>query len=264
MKLIFVFATVAAYGQLSLPPQLQGIGIEQHLGAQIPLNTQFVDQTGAPVVLRSLFTSRPVVLALVYYECPMLCNQILSGVVAGLRPLALKAGRDFDVIAISINPNETAQEADEKLSGYAQRYGSSTGWHFLTGTDASIRAVADSVGFHYRYDPRTKLYIHASGILTATPDGRVSRYLYGVTYTPKDLKLALMESANHRIGSPVDQILLFCYHYDPATGKYGAMAMRALRISSLIVLCVLTFGLVVLWRKEFRDGRRFAKEGPPR
>ncbi len=249
---LLIFASIAS-AQLSMSPQLQGIGIDQRLGAQIPLQTKFTDENGLQVELRSFFKSRPVVLALVYYECPMLCNQILSGIVSGLRPLSLRAGRDFDVVAISINPSETSREAAEKREMYTRRYGDrAEGWHFLVGEESAIHSVADSVGFHYRYDPKSKLFIHASGIIIATPDGKAARYLYGVSYVPKDLKLALMEASDRKIGSPVDQILLFCYHYDPTTGKYGAMTMNILRGASLITLAAVAVMLTVFWRRDLR------------
>jgi protein SCO1/2 len=209
-------------------------------------------------VLRSLISDRPVVLALVYYECPMLCSEILSGVVSGLRPLSIRAGRDFDVIAISINSLENSTEALSKRDFYSRRYSSDgAGWHFLVGSQDSIHAVADAVGFHYRYDPKTKMFIHASGIMVLTPEGKVARYLYGVNYAPKDLKLSLIEASNRRIGSPIDQILLFCYHYDPATGK---LVMNILRASSITVLLILAAVLTIAWRKELREGRRVFRE----
>jgi protein SCO1/2 len=252
MKFVLFIAASVAYAQLSLPPQLQGVGIDQHLGAQIPLKTTFIDESGQNVELGSLYHGRPVVLALVYYECPMLCSQILSGVVTSLRPLSLRAGKDFDVVAISINPNETSQEASEKRAMYTQKYGADPGWHFLTGTEPSIRAVADAVGFRYRYDPKSKMYFHASGVIVTTPDGRAARYLYGVDYEPKDMKLALVEASNRKIGSPVDQILLFCYHYDPTTGKYGAAAVNLLRAASAVTFCALACFLALMWRREVR------------
>src|SRR5579883_2600094 len=257
MKYVLLLSIAAvALAQQTLPPELQNIRIDQRLGSQVPLRTQFVDEHGSTVELGSLIHDRPVLLAMVYYECPMLCSQILSGVVSGLRPLALRSGRDFDVIAISINPAETRDEAISKKALYTRRYGDANGWHFLVGSEEAIRTVSDAVGFHYRYDPKTKMFIHASGVMILTPEGKISRYLYGVEYTPKDLKLALMESSNRRIGSPADQILLFCYHYDPATGKYGAIAMSSLRAASTLTIVALVIGLTILWRRELRERRR--------
>ena len=240
-----------------LPPKLQGIGIEQRLGEQIPLDAKFTDETGAQVPLRSFFRGRPVVLALVYYECPMLCSQILNGVVSGLRPLSLRPGRDFDVLAISINPDETAQEAADKRNFYSRRYSRSqgvAGWHFLVGAPPEIRAVTQAAGFHYRYDPVTRMFVHASGIMILTPQGKLARYFYGVEYQPKDLKLGLIEASGSRIGSPVDQILLFCYHYDPSTGKYGAAVVNLLRAAGVLFLVFSAIMLAVLFRREIHHG----------
>lgn len=236
-----------------LPPELQGIGIDQRLGAQLPLSAQFQDESGQTVSLGSFFHGKPVLLALVYYECPMLCNRILSGVVAGLRPLSLKAGRDFEVVAVSFNPKETPAEAKSKRDLYSKEYSGtagSPGWHFLVGSPASIKAITEAVGFHYRWDPTTNMYVHASAITTATPEGQLARYFYGVEYEPKDLKLGLIESSHDTIGSPVDQILLFCYHYDPSTGKYGAVVLNLLRGAALLTLLVLGSGLFWLWRRD--------------
>ncbi len=263
MKYVLLLSIAAvALAQQTLPPELQNIRIDQRLGSQVPLRTQFVDEHGSTVELGSLIHDRPVLLAMVYYECPMLCSQILSGVVAGLKPLSLRAGRDFDVIAISINPRETSTEAADKESFYTQRYGDEKGWHFLTGSEDSIHAVADAIGFHYAYDPHSKMFIHASGVTILTPEGKAARYLYGVAYEPKDLKLALIEASNRKIGSRVDQILLFCYHYDPKTGKYGAIAMNSLRAGAILILIAMAIGLGLLWRREFREGGRVWKEAP--
>lgn len=262
--LLFLAPAMWAGDGPKLPPQLQGIGIEQRLDSQVPLDTQFLDEHGISTPLRAYFhDNRPVVLAMVYYECPMLCSEILTGVVGGLRPLSLRAGRDFEVVAISINPAETPMEAGEKLDYYTHRYSRTwdkAGWHFLVGSEASIRAVADAVGFHYRYDPKSKMFIHASGIMVLTPDGRVSRYLYGVEYTPKDMKLSLIDASNRRIGSLVDQILLFCYHYDPTTGKYGAVVINSLRVGAAVTVLILAIALTILWRREIREGRRVLRE----
>src|SRR5215469_2735401 len=228
-----------------LPPQLQGITIEQHLGAQLPLDAQFQDESGATVALGSFFGGKPVVLALVYYRCPMLCSRIMSGVAFGLQPLDLKAGRDYNVVAISINPSETPAEAAAKRDEYTQKYSGhsgSPGWHFLVGPPESIKAVTDAAGFHYRWDPDTQMYFHASGIMIVTPEGKLSRYLYGVEYEPKDLKLGLMESSRNKIGSPADRILLFCSHYDPTTGKYTVAVMNVLRVSAVLVMIAMGAG----------------------
>ncbi len=258
--MVFAAATcISASSQpLKVPSQLSGIRFDQKLEAQVPLSSTFRDDKGASVNLSKYFRGKPVILAAVYYRCPMLCSQILSGIVRGLRPLSLEPGRDFEVVAISINPAETPQEAAAKEDHYSQSYSRRTGhagWHFLTGSEPSIRSVTDAIGFHYRYDPATKTYFHASGITVLTPEGKVSRYLYGVDYEPKDLKLALIEASHDRIGSPVDQILLFCYHYDPKTGKYGAIVVNLLKITSGLLLVLLVVGLTLLWRRDLRQYR---------
>jgi protein SCO1 len=247
----------------NLPPNLNGIGIEQRLNAQIPLDMTFRDESGASVQLRSFFGSKPVVLAPVYYRCPMLCSQILSGVVAGLRPLSLKPGRDFDVVAISFDPADTPAEAMLKRTQYSHSYSSRAGvngWHFLVGSQAAITPVMQAIGFHYRWDPVHKMFIHASGVMIATPEGRVARYLYGVEYEPKDLKLSLVEASHNRIGSAVDQILLFCYHYDPKTGKYGAVVLGSLKIGAIFILIAMSVGLFFLWRRDLRKHRDVSEE----
>jgi protein SCO1 len=252
-----------AAGGPNLPPDLSGIGIEQRLNAQIPLDMTFRDESGASVQLRSFFGSKPVVLAPVYYRCPMLCSQILSGVVAGLRPLSLKPGRDFDVVAISFDPADTPAEAMLKRTQYSHSYSSRAGvngWHFLVGSQAAITPVMQAIGFHYRWDPVHKMFIHASGVMIATPEGRVARYLYGVEYEPKDLKLSLVEASHNRIGSAVDQILLFCYHYDPKTGKYGAVVLGSLKIGAIFILIAMSVGLFFLWRRDLRKYRDVSEE----
>jgi protein SCO1 len=242
-----------------LPAELQGIGIDQRLNAQLPLDAEFLDQDGNAVRLGSYFGRRPVLLALVYFRCPMLCSQILSGVVAGLRPLSLEPGRDFNVVAISFDPQDTPATAREKRDEYARRYSSRAGvqgWNFLTGSPESIRAVTEAVGFHYRWDERTKMFIHLSGIMILTPEGRLARYLYGVEYQPKDLKLSLIEASHDKIGSAVDAVLLFCYHYDPTAGKYGAAVMNLLRAAGVFTLCALGGTLAFLWRRNLQQDRR--------
>jgi protein SCO1/2 len=238
-----------------LPRELNGVGFDQKLDQPVPLDTAFRDESGNTVKLGQYFHGRPVILTTVYYRCPMLCSQILSGVVRGLRPLSLHPGRDFEIVAVSINPEETPQDAAAKRDQYSRSYSrkaGTAGWHFLVGSEPSIHAVTDAIGFHYRYDPATKMYSHASGITVLTPEGRVSRYLYGVDYEPKDLKLSLIDAGHQRIGSPVDQVLLFCYHYDPKTGKYGAVVVNMLKGASALLLVFLAIALTWLWRQDLR------------
>lgn len=261
--LALAFALQAQTPSPVLPPKFQDIRIEQRLNEQMPLDTVFRDESGAAVPLRNFFGRKPVLLALVYYRCPMLCSQVLSGIVHGLRPLYIVPGRDFNVVAISFDPADTPQDAALKRANYSHSYssrGGTNGWHFLTGSPASIKAVADAVGFHYRWDPASKTFIHASGVIVLTPEGRVSRYLYGVEYAPKDLKLALVESSHNRIGSPVDQILLFCYHYDPTSGKYTTAVLNLLRLAGILTLVIGALALFFLWRRDLREHHHAMEE----
>jgi protein SCO1/2 len=260
-KSVLVFlclvASFASQGQDARSKYLQGVGIDQKLNAQLPLQSQFKDEFGRRVSLGSYFGKRPAVLALVYYTCPALCDQILHGVVATMRPLSLRPGRDFDVIAISINPDERPSDAAEKRLDVVNAYSRGTspnGFHFLTGNQQSIRAVADSVGFHYRYDPASKMFFHGAGIMVITPEGKVARYLYGVYYEPKDLKLSLIEASHNRIGTPVDRVLLYCSHYDAATGKYSATVLSLLHVSAMAFLLVLIAGFAFLLRRDVFHG----------
>jgi protein SCO1 len=241
--------------KLALPGALQGVGIDQRLDAQVPLNLVFRDESGRPVPLAAFFAAgKPAVLALVYYRCPMLCTQILTGLESSLKAVSFNPGRDFEVVVVSIDPQDTPELAAAKRQMYVKRYsrpGTANGWHFLTGEETNIRALADAVGFHYRYDPATQQFAHASGIMILTPEGRVSRYFYGVEYAPRDVRLGLIEASANKIGNPVDQILLFCFHYDPATGKYGAIAMNVLRIAAAAFLLAGGAVLLILFRRDF-------------
>lgn len=266
MKTLLTLTIAMALAQAStsdrrmVPKELDGIGFDQNLNAQVPLDAHFLDESGRDVRIGDYLGQKPAILALVYYQCTMLCNQILNGIVVGLRPLSLRPGRDFYVIAISINPREGPALARDKRDNYVKLYSSRAGpagWHFLTGTESNIRAVADAVGFHYRYDPKNDIYLHASGIMVLTPQGRAARYFYGVEFEPKDLKLGLVEASQNRIGSAVDQILLFCYHYDPATGKYTAAVLNLLEVSAAVTLLLLIGILGRLWRRNLRQDRAY-------
>jgi protein SCO1/2 len=258
-------AYAAGTGNPRLPKALQGIGIDQNLNAQVPINAAFKDEAGEPVQLSQYLGRRPALLALVYYTCPMLCDQILRGVVRGIKPLALVPGKDFDVIAISINPSETPAEAAAKKKeclGLYSRHASPDGWHFLTGSEANIRAVADAVGYHYRYDPKTQTYFHAAGIMALTPEGKAARYFYGVEYEPKDLKLGLIEASHNKIGTVVDEILLFCCKYDPTTGKYTTTVLGVLKLAAAIFLAGLIVLLGAWWRRDLRMHPHARPEAP--
>jgi protein SCO1/2 len=242
---------------------LEGVGIAQKLDSRIDLDLEFTDSNGETVVLRELFRGKPVVLSLVYFECPMLCTLELNGLLKAMRAMDLSAGKDYDVISLSFNPRETPELAARKKDEYMRQYTHAgfydrerleDGWRFLTGKEENIRALAEAVGFGYRYDEERQQYRHASGIMTLTPQGKVARYQFGVEYSPRDLKFALMEAAEERIGSPVDAVMLYCFHYDPASGKYGFVIMNAMRLAGGATLLAL-FGFIGLsiWR-ERRSG----------
>jgi protein SCO1 len=244
-------------------PILQQVGIDQRIGQQLPLDHVFRDETGRSVPLGHYFSGRPVLLALVYYQCPMLCSQVLNGLVSSLLPLKLKVGRDFDVVTVSFDPRDTPAEATQKRDLYLRRYsraGAEKGWHFLVGDATVIAELTKAVGFRYAWDPKIQQYAHLSGIMIATPDGRLSRYFYGIEYAPKELRLALVESSQGKLGNLVDQVMLYCYHYDPATGKYGAMVMNMLRLGGGLTLLIVGGLLALAWRRELRlkIGRRLA------
>ncbi|MBA3805311.1 MAG: SCO family protein [Acidobacteria bacterium] len=211
--------------QTGLPPALVQVGIDQKLGAQLPLDATFRDEAGRTVQLREYFTgTRPVILALVFYECPMLCNQILNGLTSTMKSMALGVGKDYEVVTVSFDAREGPELARKKKETYLQRLnraGAETGWHFLTGDEANIKLLTEAVGFRYTYDAQTNQFAHASGIMILTPGGTTSHYFYGVEYAPRDVRLGLVEASAGKIGSPVDQILLYCYHYDPVTGKFS-------------------------------------------
>jgi protein SCO1/2 len=243
----------------ALPGALQGVGIDQKLDYQVPLDVTFRDEAGRDVPLSTFFqTKKPVILALVYYRCPMLCTQILTGLESGLKAVSLNPGQDFEIVSLSFDPKDTPALAAAKKETYLRRYarpGTANGWHFLTGDENNIKTLTDAVGFHFKYDPATDQYAHASAILILTPDGRISRYFYGVEYAPRDIRLGLVEASQGKIGNPVDQVLLFCFHYDPATGKYGAIAMGSLRFAGAGFVLICGTFLVIVFRREGRMGR---------
>jgi protein SCO1/2 len=230
---------------LAQPPN--GVKFEQHLDAQVPLDATFRDAQGETVRLRDCLDGKPAVLALVYYECPMLCTLVLNGLVRSLKACPLEVGKDFRVIAISIDPGETPALAREKKSSYAKLYGggSEAGWRFLTGEEDQIRRVADAVGYCYRYVAERDEYAHPAGLVILTPGGRAARYLYGVEYPSRDLRLALVEASKGEIGTAVDELLLVCFHYDPATGRYGFAIITALRVGGALTVLVLAW---LIWR----------------
>src|SRR6266567_1965517 len=244
----------------ALPGALQGVGIDQRLDQQLPLDLTFRDEAGRSVPLSNFFHSKkPVILALVYYRCPMLCTQILNGLESSLKAVSFNPGQDFEILSVSFDPKDTPELAASKKQMYLKRYGrpnSANGWHFLTGDEANIRALTDAAGFHFKYDAKTDQFAHASGIMIATPDGRLSRYFYGVEYAPRDVRLGLVEASENRIGTPVDQLLLFCYHYDPATGKYGAMVMNLVRFAGAAFVVIGGTFLLIVFRRDFKAGKQ--------
>jgi len=239
-----------------LPNALKKVGIEQKLGAQLPLGTELKDENGQIVTLGSYFnTGRPVIVAFVYYECPMLCNQVLNGLTGSLKGMSFDAGKEFDVVAISFDAREfdKAGLAANKKASYMERYGrpgTEKGWHFLTGTQSSIDQITSAAGFSFKWDDKSDQFAHAAAIMIATPDGTLSRYLYGIDYSPKDVKFALMESAQSKVGSAAEQLLLYCYHYDPATGKYGLAILRVMRLGGVLTLLGLGAMGFVFWRRN--------------
>jgi protein SCO1/2 len=241
--------------QEGLPGPLQGVGIEQRLGEQVPLDVPLRDEEGREVPFGQLLDDKPVVLSLVYYQCPMLCTEVLSGLVRALRALPFDAGREFRVITVSFDPNDTPELAAARKRDSLARYGregAETGWRFLTGSEDAVRRLTESVGFRYTFDRDTRQFAHASGLMLLTPRGVLSRYFYGIEYSPRDLRLGLVEASSHRIGSPVDQILLYCFHYDPTTGKYGLVIMNVLRVAGVLTVLGLGGFVTIMLRREKR------------
>jgi protein SCO1/2 len=236
------------------PGVLQQVGFDQHLGDKIPLDLPFKDETGKDVKLGDYFGSRPVVLSLVYYRCPMLCTLSLNGLAGALEVLSFVPGREFEVVTVSFDPNEGPALAYAKKQVYLKRYnrsGAERGWHFLTGPKASTEALTRAVGFRYVWDQETKQWAHPAGVLVLTPDGRISKYLYGVEYSPKDLRLALVDAGGGRIGGFVDTVLMYCYRYDPKTGRYSAAVLNLLRVAGVLTVAAL-LGFIVLSSRRRR------------
>jgi protein SCO1 len=245
------------------PEVLRDVGFDQKLNSQVPLDLNFRDEHNNGITLRQLMDGKPVILTLVYYQCPMLCTEVLNGTLNSLKEVPLDMGKDFDVITVSIDPTERSILADAKHTMYAGLYGRSGavgGWHFLTGDEPQIKQLAASVGFRYAYDPVSKQFAHVSGIVVLTPEGRVSRYLFGIHYAPRDIRLALIEASSEKIGSPVeDAVLLYCYHYDPTTGKYGMVIANILRAGAAITVLVLGLAIFLMFQGEKR--RKAAPQG---
>lgn len=243
------------------PAGLENVGFDQKLGSALPLDVVLRDEEGRPVRLGDFYGSRPVLLSFAYLECPMLCTVVLNGLVSTLTALPFDAGKDFEIVTLSFDHRETAELARRKKVTYVNKYGrpdAAKAWHFLTGDEEAIRRVTAAAGFRFAWDEKIQQFAHASGILVTTPEGKISHYLYGVEYPPRDVRLALVEASRNEIGSPVDQLLLYCFHYDPATGKYSATALGLVRIGGGLTLLALLAFIAITLRREFRARGRGA------
>ena len=260
---IVAFTTTCAFGQGMTngimsppanvrPPGLKNVGIQQNLNQPLPLDLTFTDDLGRTVRLGDYFGKKPVILSLVYFNCPMLCGEVLSGLEHSLRMMSLDVGKDFDVITVSFDPKDTPEMAAKKKAEFLKLYkraGGEQGWHLLVGQQGAIDALTKAVGFQYEYDPKTQQFAHATAIMIATPDGKVAQYYYGVEYPPKDLRLGLVEAWNGKIGNVVDQLLLYCYHYDPEKGKYSATILRVLRLAGVATMLSLGTLIFIMIRR---------------
>ena len=244
------------------PVALRSVDLEQKLGAQVPLDVEFRDEAGKAVSLKEYFGRRPVILSLVYYNCQDLCPLVLDGLVRSLRPLAFNIGDQFDVITLSFDPRDTPALAAAKKSDAVKQYsrpGAGDGWHFLTGDEESIRRLTEAVGFRYNYESERDRFGHATGILLLTPNGKIARYFYGIEFSPRDLRLGLIEASANQIASPIDQLLLFCYHYDPSTGKYSLLVTNIVRLGGVVTVIALAAFITVMLCRE--RGRKLQPRG---
>jgi protein SCO1/2 len=240
----------------NVPPQFKDVTFAQRLGQKLPLDVHFTDEAGRSVALGEYFGSRPVVLAFVYYQCPMLCTQVMNGISSALKVLPFAPGKDFDIVLVSFDPRDTPEAANAKKRAHLDHWAATptaNGWHFLTGTEASIRQVTAAAGFTYQWDAETNQFAHVSGLLVATQDGTLSRYFYGVEYSPRDLRLALIDSGDGKIGSVVDELLLYCFQYDPSHGRYGAVFMNIMRLGGVLTVCFIGGFVLLMRRREMRS-----------
>ena len=236
-----------------VPKALREIGFDQHIDARIPLDVPLRDETGRPVAIGDYFGKRPVVLLFAYYDCPMLCTQVLNGLSTALGVLSLAPGQDFEIVTVSFNPHDTPEAARAKKAIYIERYkkaGAAQAWHFLTGDRPAIDRLTKAAGFKYAWDADTKQYAHPTGVIVLTPDGRLARYLFGIEYGPRDLRYAIVEASAGRVGNAVDTLLLYCYHYDPETGRYGLAIMRTIRVAAAGTVLALAGFIIVMVRRE--------------
>jgi protein SCO1 len=253
---LILFVSIVANAQNALPPQLQEVKLEQNLNQQVPLDLRFKDETGKNVQLGDLLEGKPSIVNLAYFDCPMLCSQVAIGLITSLRPVNFSVGKEFNVLTISFDPKDTPDLAAAKKYSYLKDYnrsGAEKGWHFLTGSQKSIEQLTKAIGFKYVYDPKIDQFAHASGIIVLTPEGRISRYFYGIEYASRDLRLALVEASQNKIGNIADEVLLFCFHYDPTTGKYSAAAINFIRLGAIITVLMLGGFIIKMRRKEKSD-----------
>jgi protein SCO1 len=246
------------------PPGLRNVAIEQRLNEQIPPDLVFRDETGQSIQLRDYFGAKPMILNLVYYKCPMLCSEVLSGLAGALKAMKFDVGNDFDVLTVSFDPHETPQDASQTRAVYLKSYGrpgAQQGWHFLTGPQESIDSLTRAAGFQYEYDQKTQRFAHATAIMVLTPQGRIAQYYYGVEFSPKDLRLALVQASQNKIGNVVDQLLLYCYHYDPAAGKYNLVIFRVLRLAGIATLLLLGGFVFLMLRRDAMSRIRWEHNG---
>ena len=239
----------------NVPPEFKDVTFRQQLGKKLPLDVRFTDEAGKSVALGDYFGTKPVVLAFVYYQCPMLCTQVMNGISSALKVLPYTPGKEFDIVLVSFDPRDTPEAANAKKRAHLDHWAAkdtASGWHFLTGDADAIRQATAAAGFTYQWDAETQQFAHVSGLLVATSDGTLSRYFYGVEFSPKDLRLALVDSSNGRVGSVVDELLLYCYAYDPSHGKYGAVFMNIMRLGGVLTMIFIGGFIVVMRRREMR------------
>jgi len=239
----------------TMPAALRNVGFEPPLNGQMPLDLRFRDETGREVRLGQYFGQKPVVLAFVYYNCPMLCDQVQMGVVGALKMISFNPGRDYEVVFVSFDPHDTPEAAASKKQTalkHFRRPETESGWHFLTGSQESIEAATRAANFRYRFDAKSSLFAHASGVMVLTPDARISRYFYGVEYPGRDMRLGLVDASAGKIGSPIDHVLLFCYHYDPSSATYSASILRIIRLGGILTIVCLVGGILIFRRREIR------------
>jgi len=236
-----------------MPNGIKEVGFDQNLGTLLPLDTRFVDDRGQAHALGDYFGDKPVALAFVYYECPMLCSMTLNGIVASLRALEFAPGEEFELVIVSFDPTEGPELAAAKKANYLKSYGrpeTADGWHFMTGEASEIERLTGAAGFHYTWDEKRQEYAHAAGLILATPDGRIAKYYYGIDFAPRDVRLGLVEASESKIGNAVDQVLLYCFHYDPATGQYSVAAISLMRIFAVLTLLALATFMAIMFKRE--------------